>query len=188
MHSQQSHHKAAVSTAETGDAIYMALRVLSTCITPLIRTGFGVEGLGINALFAFILLVLLAGSVPDMHGYFLLWFVALVMQRLITLRNVRRGLVVHSRYGGYPWLAMKMPWVRKESTAVLIVEPLLCLGLGGVIYIVSPLFGEFFMACAAAMFLKCLVEKGINHKRIQRMRDAEIEQRWYSEQFRKGVK
>jgi hypothetical protein len=170
------------------DGMYLTLSVLSTCITPLTRSGFGVEGLGMNALLAFVLIVALAGSIPDMQGYVGLWFFCLVMQRLSTLRNVRRGLVVHSRYAGYPYLAGRIvPFVRTES-AVLIAEALICLGVGGLIYSVSPAFGEFIIVCAAAMFLKCLLDKAIVHKRIQRMRDAEIEQRWYSEQLRKGVK
>jgi hypothetical protein len=188
MYSRQSHNRPVPSRGDGANVLYLVLSVLATCITPLIRTGFGVEALGTNGLLATLLLLVISPSVPDMPGYFALWLFALVMQRLITLRNARRGLIVHSRYAGYPWLAMKMPLVRKESTAIRIAEPLVCLGLGGLIYLGSPLFGQLIMICAMALFLKGLVEKWANYARIQRVRDAEIEQRWYAEQFRKGVK
>jgi hypothetical protein len=188
MYSQQSQHKEGFTHGDGMNVLYRVLSVVVSCITPIIRSGFGSEGLGLNGFFALLLLIVVAASVPDMQGYLGLWIIAVVLQRIATFRNRYRGLVVHSRYGGYPWLAMRMPLVRRESTALLIVEPLLVFGLGGVLYTCSADFGHFMMACAVALFLKCLVEKAIHYKRLQRMRDAEIEQRWYSEQLRKGAK
>jgi hypothetical protein len=186
MYSQQSQQPPNMSRGDVINLLYRILGVLATCITPFMRTGFGVEAPGMNGVLATLLMIVVCASVPDMHGYFFLWFFALLMRRAQTLRNVHRGVITHSRYEGYPWLAMKVPFIRRESTAKLIAEPLVCLGLAGLLYLGSPPFGLFMMICAAALFLKCLIEHGITYLRIQRMRDAEIEQRWYSQQFRKG--
>jgi hypothetical protein len=186
MYPQQSQHDEGSTRGGDADLAYRALSILSLCITPFIRTGFGAEGIGMNGLLAAVLLIIVAGSVPDMQLYVALWFGALVIQRAHTVRNKKRGMVTHSRYGGYPWLAMKIPLVRKESTAFLIAEPSACLAVGALIYTASPTFGQFIMVCAVAMFLKYSVENAVTQKRIQRMRDAEIEQRWYAEQFRQG--
>jgi hypothetical protein len=173
-----------------GDILGVLLLIANahaTCFTVFFRSNFGVEALGFPGLTAFLMMVVYGTlRAPEMFIYLGAWFIALLAQRMRTLRMVRQGCRVHSRYTGYPALAMKLPGVT-ERTAVVLVEPLLCLLVGAFLYCtVSQALGGFVMFGVASLLFRYGIEQQITRKRVQTMRDAEIEQRYLAERFRGG--
>jgi hypothetical protein len=165
--------------------LYFLCNIHATCITPFIRSGFGKNALGWNGVLAFALLWYMACTEKGMGWYFAAWFVALIYRRLQTFRLLRRGELIHTRYAGYPWLAMKCPFVRSEHTAEVFVEPMGCLFVAVLLAHFSPGMGGFVLIGGAALFIRTGIEGMITDKRVEQMRDAAIEQAWYSEEYRK---
>lgn len=169
-----------------GDALgllYGLANVHFTCIAVFIRCRFGSEALGWNGLGAFLLLICLAASQPGMGWYFLAWLVMQIYRRVETLRMWMRGQVTHSRYAGDPWLAMRIPFCRDDQSARA-AEPLLCFALGAVLLPLSQCAGGLVMAGLVSATVRNIIEELIDRKRIQAMRDAEIEASYYGRRLR----
>ena len=181
----QSQEPGQRSSREDGlGLLYMATNVVATCVTPFMRHSFGVEALGFPGFFALVLMITCTASVPRMPLFIAAWLIALITQRLWTFRLVRKGIRWHSRYAGYPWLAMRMPFVRSEETATGFVEPMICFLAGVALCPLSESLGGLVMLTAPALMIRNGIEKELQRKRLQRMHDAEIEQRCMSDRFR----
>src|SRR5262245_29826745 len=91
--------------------------VLGACVTPFLRNRCGRNYPGVAALWGFLLMLLVAGlgPVPGMIPYIGVWLFFLMCLRSRTLQMAKKGVVVHSRYWGDPWLALRVPFVRKVS-------------------------------------------------------------------------
>lgn len=171
--------------AKSGDPIgvlYFIANTHATCITPFLRTGFGSEALGFPGLFALGILLFCMGAEPLMVAWLLAWLLAVVVQRIITLREIRRGAVIHSRYAGRPIL-MNLPFVKKERTA-MVLEMFVCFTLGAFMLALSHFMGLFLMAGFLSLAIRHGIEDEVYRKRVQRMRDADIEQRALADRFR----
>jgi hypothetical protein len=167
------------------DALYFFCNIHASCVSPFIRSGFGKNALGWNGVLAFCLLWYMACTEKGMNWYFAAWFIALIYRRIETFRMLGKGQVIHSRYSGYPWLAMKVPFVRSEQTAQVLIEPMMCL-VGGVL--LAPLstgMGGFVLCGTVSLLVRTGIEALITEQRLDRMRDSMIEQAWYAEEFRK---
>jgi hypothetical protein len=162
-----------------GDA-YLFAQIHSTCITPFIRADFGTEALGLNGFLAFVLLLFTIGIAPEFQIYFFLWLFAVICQRIRTARRERSGQIGHSRYNGWPWLAMKFPRVKSEKTAKLL-EPFLCLASGAFISMFSPPVGAFVMAGFVSLSTVLGIELMTIRAQLRRFADSEIEQRLFVE-------
>jgi len=151
------------------------------CILPFIRRNFGVEGLRYCFLSA-IMIWLYTGfaRAPEMLTYGALWLVFVILQRLRTWTLVRQGRVLHSRYAGDSMVL----FVRKADTARLL-EMLFCAVAGGLLsQYVSPALGKFVGAGFFSLMFIGTIEVQITRRRVQQMRDAEIEQRYVSDLYR----
>jgi hypothetical protein len=104
-----------------------------------------------------------------------IYVVSVVAHRIATLRRHYRGVVLHSRYNGYPWLGvfMRRPW--DETRVKMVLEPLLAMFVGAM---VSP-YGEssamFFFGGAVCMFLDSTLIEVQQQKRVDDLNDASIE-------------
>lgn len=168
--------------------LYFILLVLSTCLTPIIRTNFGREALGINALCA--LVVMLAyGSFTSsgaMWIFLLLWILALLAQRIKGIENRNKGMAIHSLYNGYPWLSFKLFPRTKDETSARGIDGFLCMGAGALLSYVDPALGWFIGAGGfSLLFVEALIVE-LRKKRLQAMQDSEIEQRDLAEHYRRG--
>jgi hypothetical protein len=167
--------------------LYLLSNAHATCLTVFMRHSFGTEALGMSGLHALILIVVVGGfgRSPEMFQCFLpLWLYALLWQRVYTLKRVRAGARWHSRFQGYPALAMRFPFVRDERTALKVVEPMVCMVVGLLLREVSPVMGGFVLAGVFSLTLRHAIDTELIRKRLQAMRDAELEQRWLAERFR----
>ena len=71
--------------------IYRLCVIHSNCIIVFLRTGFGREALGMRGLLSLILLLLCLGSEPRMIWWVAAFLVAIIVQKIITFRAIRRG-------------------------------------------------------------------------------------------------
>ncbi len=157
-----------------------------TC-TVFLRTDFGREGIGLHGLIA-ALLILGYGSFANcfpMFIYFLLWMLAVIGQRIRQFINWRRGVIIHSRYSGYPWLAKRL-FPRMTELNARGVDAFLCLAVGGLLAQFNQPLGWFVMAGFVSILFSEAVMVESTRKRLQAMRDAEIEQRYLAEQYKSG--
>src|SRR5437870_3538473 len=94
----------------------VACNALGACVVPFLRTGFGKNCPGAAGAWGLLVMLLVAvyGEIPEMFTYIGVWLLAVICQRAKTFGMARKGIIVHSRYWGDPWLA-SLPFVRKES-------------------------------------------------------------------------
>jgi len=185
MNQNQQENK--IGMRESFNLLYAAAKVHSMCFWPIfLRRDFGTEALGFPAFFALVLMLLIGGlgRMPEMFPYLGFWLFMLILQRARTFRLVRQGVVWHSRYEGYPWLALCIPFVRKESRAKSLVEPVLCLLAGAALYQVYQGLGVFVMAGFFSMVVVDGINRELDRKRLAAMRNAEIEQKWLVARYR----
>jgi hypothetical protein len=162
--------------------LYWLCVIHSTCITVFLRTGFGREALGFRGLFALILLLVCCGAERMMVFWLAAFLAAIVVQRIITLRKIAKGVVLHTLYAGTP-LMMKLPFVKKEVSAV-ILEMLLSFFVGVFLLPVSEFIGGFMMLGLITMAGRFAIEDFVYQRRLDRMNDARIEGRWLSDRMR----
>src|SRR5438128_8177324 len=103
------------SMKDTFNIFNLACNALGACVTPFLRTGFGKNYPGVAGAGALLIMPLYAafGEVPEMFPYIGVWLIAVIIQRAKTFGMAKKGIIVHSRYWGDPWLALRMPFVRK---------------------------------------------------------------------------
>ncbi len=160
----------------------------ATCLTPFIRTDFGREALGLNGLCALII-ILAYGSFANsgaMWVFLLLWILAMLQQRMKGIQNRNKGIAIHSRYNGYPWLSFKLFPRTKDETSARGVDGFLCIVAGALLSYVDPALGCFIgVGGFSLLFVEALIVE-LRKKRLQSMRDAEIEQRDLADHYRNG--
>jgi len=190
MQDKQQQQKDGISRSEAFHLMYFLANVHATCISPFIRSAFGAEHPGFVGLFsmAFILLVACNDPTHVTHMYFCAWVCALGYRRIQSHRMLCQGVLLHSRSAGYPWVAMRIPFVRKESTATRIVEPMLCLITGLLLIPLSETLGAMVMGGFMSFGIRNAIEAEVMRKRLQAMQDARIEQEYYSHRFRQPLK
>lgn len=155
--------------------------------TVFLRTSFGREGIGMHGLVT-MLMILSYGCFMQclaMFPFFAVWFLAVIFQRVRQWTNDRRGVTVHSRYTGYPWLSKRL-FPRMSELNARGVDAFLCFAVGGVIAQFDKPFGWFVMAGFLSIMFSEAVMVETTKRRLQAMRDAEIEQRSLAEQYKSG--
>jgi hypothetical protein len=167
--------------------LLVAANIHAACITPLIRHSFGQDRPGVFGLVGLLAMLLYAEIRQDraMLPYIGIWLVALAGNRLRTVWMAFRGVADHSHYNGFPWLAMALPFVKREGTA-RVLEPVLCFLGGQALLGVSVPLGEFVMAGALSLAVLEGVARMSISRRVIAMRNAEIEMRQLAEFYRRG--
>lgn len=188
MYPQQQQGNDRPSMNDSFNMLTFLVSAHSLCFAVFLRKDFGKEGIGFYGLGA-ALMILVYGSLTNcypMFVFFVAWILAVIAQRLIQFSNWRRGVILHSRYNGYPWLAWKLfPRIKSEGNAKA-AEAFLCLAIGGLLTNVSPPLGVFVMSGFLSIMLCEGIKVEFTRKRLQAMRDAEIEQRNLAEQYKSG--
>jgi len=176
-----------ITMAGSLNGLYLLAHTHALSFTVFLRTDFGSEGIGLCGL-GTILMILGWGAYANclpMFGFFGLWLLALIFQRIKSFGNWRKGMVVHSRYNGYPWFAKRI-FPRMSELNAKGIDAFLCLAVGGLICQFNQPFGFYVMAgCASIMFTECMMVESMK-RRLRQMRDAEIEQRYLAETYKSG--
>ena len=172
-----------------GAANFMAIMLNghAVTITPFIRTDFGKEGIGFRGLVGFALIFLWGGFMhcPAMIHYFWAWLAAVLIQRIKQFQNWRKGVALHSFYNGYPWLAFKLfPRIKTEDNAKA-AEGFMCLAVGGIIAQFNPMLGAYVMLGFVSIIGSQALIVEAYKRRLQSLADAEMEQRYVADQYRR---
>jgi len=172
------------------DLAYLAFNVYRMCTLPILRCRFGPDGMGMAAFFALFLMLTVAAATVDkvMYCYIAVWMGFVIYRRIETVRMRLRGHVTHSRYRGFPWAAMCIPFVHKESTARGIIEPEICMVTGELLTYLSPNLGLFVLFSFIPLLLTEAIDQGIVEKRTQNMLDGEIEGRFYADRMKGNLR
>jgi hypothetical protein len=172
------------SNKDSFDVVYALAKGHATCFLPFLRKNFGSEALGIPGLIAFILMLLVGGlgRIPEMSPFLGVWIIAMAYQRASTMRAMRRGVIRHSRYEG----DVDTKVIKSRATVKQFLEPLVCVTawlcfeqMG-----FSHNFAMFFAWGAVSMALVAMIDRQLDNKRLEAMRDAEIEQRHLAARYR----
>lgn len=159
----------------------------ASTLTPLARTDYPSEGIGPHGILGAIMM-LFWGSWFQCYAvwiYFLVWMGVLLCQRVKTYINWQRGVVVHSRYNGYPWIVRRF-FPRLSEPNAKAVEAFAFFGIGGVIAQFIPPLGWYFMLGLPSILISEAIIVQTTRRRLQAMRDAEIEQQYLAEMYRRG--
>jgi len=168
---------------------YFVLFGFATCVIPFTRTNTGKEAFGMNS-FAALLLMIAFGSFANSQAIWvllLLWILAVLRQRVTQMQNHRKGFFVHSRYLGYPWLAFKLfPRIKDEGTAKG-AEGFLVISIGCLLgYALDPALGWLLaLGGIGCLFIEAFAAEVLK-RRLQHMRDAQIENQTIVDHLRDG--
>jgi hypothetical protein len=128
-----------------------------------------------------------------MGAYLGTWVICFLWRRSETQRLIRQGERIHSDDDGRPAIALGFGRLFgcTEKTARLVVEPIIAVGLGGVLYSIYQDHGwspaglpYFFLAGGFALPFVELVRRAIWERRIEGMNDARIEQEAVMQEYR----
>lgn len=161
----------------------------ATCLTVFVRRRFGTEAFRVDGLVAFACIVGYGGMTGAyaMWPFLWVWLVMLVVRRVESHAERWRGRDGHSRYGGWPWLALRVwPWARGEQAAKTSVEPPLCLVGGLALTSLSPPLGVFVALGCFSLMVKTGIERWAFDARARAMRDAAIENGLLADAFNGG--
>lgn len=187
MTNQESMPGDKLTMANTFNGAFMLAHAHALTCTVFLRTDFGKEGIGIAGLLS-IFLILGWGSVSNslpMLGFFALWLVAVICQRIKQLINWQRGAVIHSYYNGYPRLSKRL-FPRMSELNAKGADAFICLIVGGLLTQFDKPLGWFIMAgFVSIMFTEGMMVEA-TRRQLQQMRDAEIEQRTLAELYKRG--
>lgn len=173
-----------LSHKDSFNIVYALARGHSTCFLPFFRKNFGSEALGWPGLTAFIIMLLVGsfGRIPEMWPFLGVWMIAMLYQRASTTRAMRRGVIRHSQYEG----DVDTKLIKNRTTVKQVLEPLACV-VGGVFFEAMGMSHGFALFIGWGAFSLCLVatiDRQLEIKRLQAMRDAEIEQRYLAARYR----
>lgn len=182
MQQQQESRQQKASPGGAFNLLAFIAGVHSTALTPFIRRRFGIRANEWNGVGAMVLIVLWWCGAPEdpVMGYYLIcWFLALLFQKAYTLRLIRKGEKVHSRYWGDPWLAQQVPLIRSPAAANRF-EPFMCFLIGLALIGVSEALAVLWMCGFVSLTAVKCIDVAVTDARLQAMDDAEIEGQYYA--------
>lgn len=173
-----------LSRKDSFNIVYALANGHAMCFLPFFRRNFGREALGWPGLIAFAIMLVVGsfGRIPDMWPFLVLWIGVMLLQRASTMREMQRGIVRHSRYEG----DVDTKWIKSRTTVKQVLEPLACVLAGLCIEAAGFTHGlaVFVGSGAFSLALVAMIDRQLDEKRLQAMRDAEIEQRYLAARFR----
>lgn len=172
------------------NGFYLICRIHSRCVMPFLRTGMGSRAQGLYAVVAGVFMFYLAHALYDqpLLNFFWVWLVAVVVQRMLSGRAAKSGLLIHSQFDGYPTLALRLcPFIRDESMARLAVEPMICFAAGYLLLSWSDALGKLVMSAALSLMFLENFDRHVTNKREQQILDARLEAEHLSQGVRRRM-
>lgn len=186
MSNDMQRQKNTITKGEAFGLLYWFADAHATTLAVFMRRGFGREALGLNSLAGFGMMAVWMAHTHDTMMYVLIacWFMAQIWQRVRTWRLLSSGVVLHSKYAGFPYWAVLISRGSEEK-ARWVVEPMMCLLGGGLITIFCESIGFYIMAGAVTFLVRQAIEWGIERRRVEAMKDAMIEAQYYGDRLQK---
>jgi hypothetical protein len=166
---------------------YLLANSHATTATVFLRTDFGRDGIGVHGMFGFFMILLWGGMTNSypMFVFLCAYLLAVLSQRMKTFANSRKGIIPHSRYNGFPVVSKRL-FPRMSERNAIGIDAFLSLAIGGGLTFVDKPLGLFIMAGFLSILLSEGITNELQRKRLQSMRDAEIEQRFLAETYKSG--
>ena len=185
MPQQQQDSTTKVTRGDALGIIYLFAATHVAALSPIIRSCHGSESFGGKAICALVFMAALTDGqwASPMGIYMIVWFAALVYRRFETFNLWRKGVAIHSRFIGYPWLAMK---VIKDPEKARGFEPFMCFLIGAALCVISPAVGLLFMGGLISLGVCMGIEQFGVYQRVKHMHDAVIEGEFFAEEFKRG--
>jgi hypothetical protein len=180
MASNQEQQGGKWSYRDSTNVFFGLVTIHAAAITPFLRKGFGKEALMWPGFYAFFLILIIAGvnNCPSMVMYLYAWLAMLLWQRIYTWKLTRRGQILHSKFEGRFWLC--------GGKLGFLLELLTCGSLGYWFYSIGEtVVGYFLMVGVVSILCRELLNLSIAQRQIQSMHDAQMEQQWRVQAFRK---
>ena len=152
-----------------------------------LRSNLGREAIGFHGIVG-LAFILLWGGMTSSYGMYVLlcaYLLALLSQRIKTFANERKGIITHSRYQGDSVVAKRL-FPRMSDLNLCGADAFLCLAIGGGLTFIDKPLGLFVMAGFISILFTEQMTRELYRKRMQAMRDAEIEQRFLAETYKSG--
>jgi hypothetical protein len=176
-----------VSRKDSFNIVYMLAMGHATCFVPFFRRNFGSEALGVPGVIAFVLMLVVGsfGQIPEMWPFLGLWLIVVLCHRASTMRALRQGVIRHSRYEG----DVDTKLIKSRATVKQVIEPLVCVAsaVGFEMAGLSHGFALFVGWGALSLSLVALIGRQLINRRVEAMRDAEIEQGYLAARYRGEV-
>jgi len=176
-----------LSHKDSFNAVYALAKGHSMCVLPFVRKNFGSEALGNPAAIALVIIIAVGGlgRIPDMWLFLGLWVLAMLCQRASSERAKRQGVVRHSRYEG----DVDEQMVKRFGSRTVVkqlIEPLFCVVMGLFVEAAGLSHGlaVFIGSGAFSLALVAMIDRQLDEKRVQAMRDAAIEQSYLAARYR----
>lgn len=173
-----------MSHRDSFNLLYALAKGHAMCFLPFFRRNFGSEALGWPGFIAFILMLAVGsfGRIPELISFIGIWMLVMLYQRANTMRQMRRGVVRHSRYEG----DVKAKYCRNPETVRHVLEPLACVIFGVLIEFTGISHGLAMFVGSGVVSLSWVaaIDRQLVNKRVEAMRDAAIEQEYLAARFR----
>jgi hypothetical protein len=156
----------------------LALSAHERCVTPPIRDQVGTEANTLAGPIALVGMAVYGAYVNDrcVLLYIGFWLVALLSQRIDSIVCRRRGILLHSRYAGRPFVALLLaPFIKDERMAKLLVEPLFCLASAWMLAAWSPAVAALVGSAAFSIVMVELLDGHMQKQREQAVIDSRLE-------------
>jgi len=168
-----------ITLAGSFNAAFIIMYAHALGMLVFLRKDFGREGLGLAGLLT-VFLILLWGcqtaSFP-MLVFLLVWFAAVLCQRVNQFINWQRGIRVHSRYSGFPFVSKRLfPWVSDLNARG--VDGFICLAVGGLLFQFDKPLGLFVAFGVFSILFVEGMSVETTKRKLQAMHDAEIEMQY----------
>ena len=172
----QQQENRSMSISESVNLVVAAANVWATSITTFMRRCTGRDIPGFTGL-CILVWIPIYFVITEEPAILLLWPAYLLAQlchRVGQLRRFMRGVVMHSYYTGWPWLAM-LVGARSEKQAKLVIEPMLSMLFGFTLAFWHPYAGLYFVAGAVAMLIVSAAMEERDQRQVQDMQNGMIE-------------
>lgn len=165
-----------MTISESVNLVVAAANVWATSITTFMRrcTGRDIPGFTGLCILVWIPIYFVITEEPAILWLWPAYLLAQLCQRFGQLRRFMRGIVLHSHYTGWPWLAM-LCGARSEKQAKMMIEPMLSATFGCTLAFWHPYAGLYFVAGAGAMLIVSAAIEDRDQRELQDMHNGMIE-------------
>jgi hypothetical protein len=190
MHHRQQQGQGERGHKESFNLMVVVMAALAASAWPFCRIRFGREGLGLAALLAggLMLLVGCFAQADEMFAFLFAWLLAVIYQRAMTVSMEKKGIRQHSRYTGFPWICMLLTFGRMPEEKAKFLEPFICAGVAALFYNYGhPVLGGYLFACALGLVVVSSMQDRLRQVRLTAMEDAMMEQQAMAEALRERM-
>jgi len=167
--------------------LVLAAQALAAPVEVCIRTKFGSRYFGVPSFLGFLIVPMwmLFWPESDSQPIFIFWCFYVLMQiraRIESMVLVARGKVVHSRYNGWPRLAVIFK--KKSEKKLKELEPWLVIACGLLTLAFSEPLGSYLIVAGVALMCNGWVIESVERARAIQIHDALLEQQQMAQRVR----